>query len=58
MLILFFYETTIYLRMFFIYPQNREISGEINMGIYIIGKSKKINSKKSKSIFYKTVKQK
>ena len=36
MYINFFCETPIYLMMFFIYPQNCELSGEINMEIFII----------------------
>ena len=51
MLILFFCETTIYLRILFCLATKRELSGEINMEICIIGKTKNINSEKTVSQF-------
>ena len=51
MLLLFFCETPIYLEFFLFGQKNRELSGEINMEMCNISKSKKINSEKTISQF-------
>ena len=48
--------TPIYLRTFFIWPQNRDLFEEINTEIYIIEKPRKSIARKCKSISPKTVK--
>ena len=56
MLILFFGDTPTYSNMLIYLTKKLWALCKINMKIYIIEKSKKINSKKTwKSIFYKTV---
>ena len=45
----FFFVTPIYLEILFYLAKNRELSGELNVEMCTIGKSKKIQSKKTVS---------
>ena len=46
-MLIFFVRPPIYLRILFYLATNRELSGEINLEMYIIEKSKKIHSEKT-----------